>query len=223
MSKKIMLLALAVASVAMFAVPAGASAQELHLTGVSSFSGTSGAGSLTAEGEPTITCESGEISGNVETGGTTGTITFDFFSCHTTVFGFTAKCRTSGSAADNTISTGGTFHFITTPLGTHTSAAIMVTPATTTVVCAGISNTIVHGDIIGTIIDNGSNSVTCTRAGKILVTQFVSSSNIQEHDVYTGVTHALTATTGESGTAKTAGLNATGTTETATTGTLDCT
>jgi hypothetical protein len=214
MSKKIMLLALAVASVAMFALPAAASAQEIHLEGVKSFTGTAGAGSLSAEGEPTITCESGDIEGTVETGGTTGTISLDFTGCHTTVFGFTAKCRTTGSALDNTIKNSGTFHLITTTDG----PAILVTPATTTIVCAGISNTIVHGNIIGTI-----TSPKCGAESKSMTTSFGASGTTQNHTLYTGVTYNLTATTGEGGAAKNAGLNSTGTTESPTVGKLNCT
>lgn len=218
MSKKIMLLALAVASVAMFALPAAASAAELHLTNVTSFSGSAGAGSLVAEGEPTITCESGHVNGTVSAGGTTGTIELDFTGCHTTVFGFTAKCRTAGSALDNTIKTHGTFHLITTTDG----PAILVTTETVTIVCAGITNTVTHGNVIGTIIDNGT-SITCTRESTELVTKFAASGTVQDHTEYTGVKYDLTATTGEGGAAKTAGLTSTGTTKSATKGKLDCT
>jgi len=90
MSKKIMLLALAVASVAMFALPAAASAEGIHLEGVTSFQGTASASIFAAEGEPIITCESADVEGTVSAGGTTGNITFDFTGCHTAIFsGFT--------------------------------------------------------------------------------------------------------------------------------------
>src|SRR6476619_6820561 len=98
MSKKMMLLALAAVSSALFILPAGASAAELHLTNVTTFSGNAGAGSLVAAGEPKITCESGDVTGEAVGGGTTGPLALDFTGCHTTVFGFTAKCRTSESA-----------------------------------------------------------------------------------------------------------------------------
>jgi hypothetical protein len=215
MSKKIMLLALAVASVAMFALPAAASAQEIHLEGVTSFSGTAGAGSLAAEGEPTITCESGDVSGTVSAGGTTGNIELDFTGCHATVFGLTAKCRTSGSALDNTIKTKGTFHLVTLP---ESKPGILVTTETVTIICAGISNTITHGNVIGTI-----TSPACGTESTEMTTKFAAVGTVQEHSTYTGAKYDLTATTGEGGVAKTAGLNSTGTTKSATKGKLNCT
>jgi hypothetical protein len=214
MSKKIMLLALAVASVAMFALPAAASATEIHLEGVTSFEGKAGAGSLAAEGEPTITCESGDIKGSVEAGGTTGNISLDFTGCHATVFGLTAKCHTSGSALDNTINNEGTFHLITTSDG----PAILVTPKTTTIICANISNTIVHGAVIGTI-----TSPKCGESSKTMTTNFSAAGTAQAHTLWTGVIYTLTATTNEGGAAKTAGLNSVGTTESTTLGKLNCT
>ena len=214
MSKKMMLLALAVASVTMFALPAASSAQEIHKTGVSSFSGDATAGSITAEGEPTITCETGDITGSVETGGTTGSISFDYTGCHTTVFGITSKCRTSGSPLDNTIAASGTFHLITTSDG----PAMMITTATKTVICAGISNTVTHGDLIGTI-----TSPACGVASNTTTILFSGSGNVQAHDTYKGVTHALTATTGEGGAAKTSAWNTLLHLESPTAGTLNCT
>ena len=214
MSKKMMLLALAVASVAMFALPAASSAQEIHLEGISSFSGDATALTFTAEGEPTTTCETVDVSGTVSAGGTTGSISLDFTGCHATVFGFTAKCHTSGSPVDNTIKTNGTFHLITTSDG----PAMMVTLETVTEICAGISNTVLHGDVIGTI-----TSPACGVASKTMTINFAGSNNIQDHDVYTGVTHALTATTGEGGAAKTAALDTLMHVESTTAGTLNCT
>jgi hypothetical protein len=68
---------------------------------------------LVTSGEPTITCESTDVTnGTISAGGPTGTM-LDFTGCHTSAFGLTAKCHTTGSAADNTIAPGGTFHMIT--------------------------------------------------------------------------------------------------------------
>jgi len=215
MSKKTML-ALAVASMTMFALPAASSAQEIHLEGILSFSGDATAGNLTAEGEPTITCETGDIEGAVETGGTTGKLALDFTACHASVFGFTAKCHTSGSPLDNTIKEAGTFHLITTSGG----PAIMVTTETVTIACQGTSNTVVvHGDVIGTITSPG-----CGGSSSKMTVDFAElTPNLQQHDEYTGVTHALTATTGSSGAPKTAALNVLTHTESAVAGTLNCT
>ena len=219
MSKKIMLLALAVASMAMFALPAASSAKEIHLEGISEFTGDTTAGSLFAEGESTITCETGHVeNGKVSAGGTTGSIDLDFTGCHTTVFGFTAKCRTAGSPLDNTIKTSGTFHLITTT----TEPAIMVTAATTTITCAGIANVIVHGDVIGTITSPACNAAP-SNTMTIDYASHEKTPNIQTHDTYTGVTHALTATTGEGGAAKTAALTTITHTTSPTAGTINCT
>jgi len=221
MSKKIMLLALAVASVAMFALPAAASAQEIHLEGVTSFSGTAGPGKLAAEGEPTITCESGDVSGTVSAGGTTGEISLDFTGCHTAVFGITAKCRTSGSPIDNTIKSSGVFHLITISSGVP---GILVTPVTTEINCAGISNTIVHGNVIGTIVSPG---VSCTTGSKELSTKFepvALKPFTQEHELYTGKAYDLVATTAGSPTVvHTASLESTATVKSSTEGKLNCT
>jgi hypothetical protein len=63
------------------------SAQEIHLEGISSISGDSTAATLSAEGEPTTTCDTGDVSENVSAGGTTGTVTLELTGCHATVFG----------------------------------------------------------------------------------------------------------------------------------------
>jgi hypothetical protein len=214
MSKKIMLLALAVASVAMFALPAVSSAQEIHWTNTETFTGHGGAGTLVAEGEPTITCETVDVHGTPSAGGTTGSVTFDFTSCHTTVFGLTAKCRTTGSPLDNTIASSGTYHLVTT---TANIPDMLVTPVETVVVCAGISNTTVKGNLIGTI-----TSPACGVESKSMTTKFSATGSTQNDLEYTGVKYDLTATT-SGGSAKTAGLTSTGTTSQAKAGKLECT
>ena len=215
MSKKMMLLALAVASVAMFALPAAASAQEIHLEGIAAFNGVGGANSLAAEGEKTITCESLDVSGAVSPGGTTGELSLDFTGCHIDLFGLTGKCRTSGSPLDNTIKSSGVFHLITISSG---KPGILLTPVVTTIVCAGISNTITGGNVIGTI-----TRPACGGENSELTMTFAASGNIQEHTLYTGLAYDLTTKTGESGTPKTAGLNSGTTVVSETKGKLNCT
>jgi hypothetical protein len=215
MIKKIMLLALAAASFALFALPALASAQEIHLDTAATFTGTGGAGSLVAEGEPTITCESTEVNnGTISTGGTTGTMNLDFKGCHTSVFGLTAKCHTTGSAADNTVASGGTFHLIKLANG---SPAVLVTANTTVVVCAGISNTHVEGSIIGTI-----TSPACEASSSTMTLNFTRTGFTQDHELYTGASYGLTATT-IGGSAKPAALNTEVTLNADAVGTLTCT
>jgi len=215
MSKKMMLLALAVVSAAAFALPAGASASEIHLTNVASFTGTFGNGTLTAKEEPVITCEGpNHVTGTVNAGGTTGNMELDFTACHTSIGGFTVKCRTTGSPLDNTIKSAGVFHLITS----NEKPAILVTPEHTTVVCAGISNTTVTGNIIGTI-----TSPACNTASKSMTIKFTATGSSQDDKSYTGLNYNLTSQTGTSGTIKEAGLASESTTESATAGTLDCT
>jgi len=215
MSKKIMLFALVVASVAMFALPAAASAQEVHLEGITSFSGTAVAGSLTTEGEPVITCASGDVSGAFSAGGTTGEISLDFTGCHTIILGITTKCRTSGSPIDNTIRSSGVFHLITI---SASKPGILVTPVVTTIMCAGITNTITGGNVIGTI-----TSPACGAQSASLTTKFGATGAAQEHTTYTGSTFNLTTKTGEGGTVKKAGLFSNATVVAATEGVLNCT
>lgn len=149
-------------------------------------------------------------------------MSLDFTGCHTTVFGLTAKCRTSGSPIDNTIKSAGAFHLITgetkTEKTTDTFPAILVTPEVTTIVCAGISNTITGGNIIGTI-----TSPACGAESKEMTTKFAAAGAAQEHTTYTTSTFNLTAKTGEGGTVKKAGLVSTATVKSATTGKLNCT
>jgi hypothetical protein len=199
MSKKMMLLALAAACAALFALPAGASAMENHLEPAEPFTITGPEGQLRAESEPTITCEKTDGSGKFDTGSTTtGTIELDFTGCHTTVFGITAKCRSEGSALDNTIKTSGAFHLITTVVVTenkeeHKLPDILVTPAPTKIVCAGISSVTVTGSIIGTI-----TSPKCNESSATMGMSFSATGTVQDDMVYTGVKYDLKAYTGTS-------------------------
>jgi hypothetical protein len=211
MTKKSTLLALAVA--ALFALPAGASAQEVHISGISSFTGSSGVGTFTASSEPTITCTAGTATGKFDTGSTTtGTITGDATGCTAEFFGIKGNCNTSG-AASGTIASSGAFHLITV----NNKPGILGTPVATTVICAGFSSITVSGNLIGTI-----TSPACGASSKILTTSAKSTGSTQEDMEYTGVKYDLTAQTG-SGSKVTAGVTGTATLSSATTGTLECT
>ena len=211
MSKKIMLLALAVA--ALFALPSVASAQEAHVKGITNFTGHAPAGTLAASGEPTIACTTTTVTGSFDSGSTTtGKITLDFTGCTAEFFGIKANCNTSG-AASGTILSSGAFHIITV----SNKPGILVTPATTTIICAGFSNTTVAGNIIGTI-----TSPACGASSTTLVTAFSATGSTQNHLEYTGVKYDLTAQTG-SGSKVTSGLTSTATLTSPTAGTLECT
>jgi hypothetical protein len=217
MNKKMMLLALAVVSAA-FALPAGASAAEVHTTNVTNATATFGATTFTAQEEPVYTCgsvsEPNHTNISYSAGGTTATYEVDLTGCHTSVFGFTAKCRTEGSPLDNTIKSSGMFHLITV----NSKPGILVTPVHTTIVCAGISNFTTTGNIIGTI-----TSPACGASSNSMTFAFQAEGATQTHKSYTGVNYNLTSQTGTSGTIKEAGLAFTVTETSATAGTLDCT
>jgi hypothetical protein len=206
MSKKTMLLALAVVSFAMFALPTAASAQEIHWVT------TSGNITLTAESEPTITCDSANVTLTPSAGGTTGSIHFDFTGCHTSVFGITSSCKTTESAA-GTLTSKGTYHLITV----GGKPAMLVTTEPVVEVCAGIASMTTQGNVIGTI-----TSPACDVESNTMRVAFFATGSTQNDMEYTGVKYDLTATTG-GGAAKTAGLTAITTIEQASFGRLECT
>jgi hypothetical protein len=198
MSKKIMVLALAVVSAAFFALPAMASAQEIHWEPAEKFSISGPGGELRAENEPPITCTATTGEGSFNAGSTTtGNSSLIFTGCHTSVFGFTASCKTTGAGetAGRIVSSGG-FHLITWSESTGTvdpvKPAVLLTPVTTTIVCAGISTITTHGNVIGTII-----SPACGGTSKELKLSFTATGTTQTHNKYTGVVTDLVATTGE--------------------------
>jgi hypothetical protein len=216
MSKKFMVLALAVVSAAFFALPAMASAQEIHLEPAEAFSVAGSGGELRGEGEPTITCTTTGGTGKYDTGSTTtGTATLDFTGCHTSVFGFTASCNTSG-AASGTITSSGAFHLITISSGVP---GVLLTTTPTTIICAGISNIAVTGNVIGTI-----TSPKCGESSKVLTLSFTATGTVQNHLTYTGTKYDLLSKTG-SGENKTSSLVSTGgvTNTQANSGKLNCT
>jgi len=214
MSKKMMLLALAVVSAAFFALPAMASAAELHYTEPEEFNISGSGGELRAEGEPTITCEGTGGTGKWEST-TTGESTLDFTGCHTTVFGFTAKCKSeTEKGADNTIASSGTFHLITI---SEKVPGILLTTKETVIVCAGISKITTTGSVIGTI-----TSPECGTPNNQISLSFTASSAIQTHRTYTGKTYELLSRTG-SGEEKKSALVGNATNKQTKAGTLDCT
>ena len=218
MSKKMMLLALAVA--ALFALPAAASAQEAHVSGITTFTGHAPTGTLSASGEPTITCTTTTVTGSFDTGNTTtGKITLDFTGCTAEFLGIKGACNTAG-AASGTIASSGAFHVIKLAANVP---GILVTPVTTTLICVGFSRVEVSGNIIGTI-----TSPACGGKSKTLVTVFKSTGSTQEHKTYTGVNYELKAQTENSsgvtsGSPVSAGLTSTATLSSASEGTLECT
>ena len=228
MSKKMMLLALAVVSAAFFALPAIASATEIHLEpgNGETFKIAGPGGTLSAEGEPTVTCEGTGGNGSFNAGSsTTGSITLDFTLCHikVPVFGTTAKCKSETvGGLDNTIASGGTFHLITGEEEIEKGVfkrypAVLVTTNHTIIVCAGISKITVTGSVIGTI-----TSPECGKSSKEVSLSFTATGNVQNHMEYTGVKYDLQSRTGENP-EKTSALVGTSTNSTTNAQTLTCT
>jgi len=121
MSKKMMVLALAVVSAALFALPAVASAQTWHLDTTSSFSISGSGGTLTSS-VASLTCSSTTGSGSFSTT-TEGTVSVVFHSCKVASF---FNCTTPGQSP-GTIKLSAKFDGIM--LGTNLPG-ILLTPHT---------------------------------------------------------------------------------------------
>jgi len=215
MSKKTILLVLAVISAAFCAVPAMASAQEIHFEPAESFTISGGGGEFRASGEPTITCTKIEGSGSFNVGSTTtGSVTGDSTGCHTEVFGFTASCKSEGAATAGTIASSGTFHLITISSGVP---GVLGTGTTTKVTCAGISTITASGNGIATI-----TSPKCGETSKTLTLSATATGSTQNHLSYTGVNYDTVAQTG-SGENKTSAGIGTETNTQSNPGKLNCT
>jgi hypothetical protein len=214
MSKKIMVLALAVASATFFSLPAMASAQEIHFEPGEGFTASGGGGEFRISGEPTITCTNTAGSGKFDAGSTTtGSMTGDTTGCHTSVFGITASCKSEG-AATGTIATSGTFHLITVSSGVP---GVLGTGSPTKVICAGISTITVRGNGIATI-----TAPKCGESSKVLTLSGTATVSTQNHLSYTGVTYDTVAKTPEGENRTAAGVG-TETNTQANAGKLNCT
>lgn len=191
MSKKTMLLAIVVSSLALFALPSMVSAAEIHFEGATGvkFTGHNPGNVPRAGGEPTVTCETGTVQGEF-TSETTGSAQGDLTGCHTTVFGFTVKCHTAGSPLDNTIASSGTFHLITYVNATTSVPAMLGTLTPTTIICAGISKIEASGSVISTITKPACGVSTTEATGKAS-----STNGTEDHKTYTGKQYFPTAQT----------------------------
>jgi hypothetical protein len=198
MSKKMMLVALAVVSAAWFAIPAIAWAQEIHLEpgNGEAFEINGGPCEIRSETEATHTCEKIDGSGKFETGSsTTGTVNLDLTGCHISVFGITSKCHTAGSALDNTVALKGTFHLITWKNAAGSALpAILITLEPSTITAAGVSSLTITGNLIGTI-----TSPVCGAFSKEVKFSFTATGTTQDHELYTGTLYDLKAYTDPEG------------------------
>jgi opacity protein-like surface antigen len=197
MTKKMMLLALAAVSAAMFALPAVASAAPTIDPAGTSFTGTFGTSTLGAEGEPTITClGENHVTGKFNTGsGTAGTISLDYTNCHIIVLGFTIACKTAGAPLSNTIALNSVPFSTTYP--TAGKPGITIGPVNVTVSCGSTTPLVITGSVTGTI-----TAPECGKSSETAKLVFKATNNIQEHGA-----SQLSAETEESGVKKKAGLN----------------
>jgi hypothetical protein len=219
MSKKTILRALAVISAAFFALPSLAVAEEIHIEPAEHFNVSGTGGEVRAENEPTVTCTKTEGNGTFDAGGTTtGSIFRDYTGCHTTVFGFTASCKSEGAEIAGTVANGGTFHMITWKNGSGVAfPAVLMTTNTTKMVCAGISVVTFTGATISTI-----TSPACGGSSKNLQLSLTATESTQNHLMYTGKNYDLFLQTG-SGENKTAAITGSATNTQASAGKLNCT
>lgn len=134
MTKKMMLLALAAVSAAMFALPSVASAgePEVHceLSGVKGkvcgkFTSHGLVSVLSTTGNLTVTCSTNTGSGTY-TNTKTGTIKLTFSGCKESIFG--SSCNSTGSASGVIVTTESVFHNIYLT-HTKTTPGVLVTPA----------------------------------------------------------------------------------------------
>jgi hypothetical protein len=188
--KKSLLLALAVVSAAMLAVPALASAQTAHIDVAENFTIAGGASTLNETGGLTLT-GTGVTGSGTFTNTTTGTATLKFSGVTESIFG--TKCgSTAQGHAENTgvvTTTDLTFHLIM--LATNKPGVLLTPNAETGVFahfrCLGIEKTVTGSGIIGTI-----TSPACGVASKTATVSIRKATNgHQEHKLYTGVTYDL--------------------------------
>jgi hypothetical protein len=170
MTKKMMLLALAAVSAAMFALPAVASAGspivECGTSACGKFTSHGGSSVLSTTGGVTVTCSTNTGSGNLTTT-TTGDIKFTFHGCTESVFG--SECHSTGQPEGTIVTTEFLFH--TTYLtDDKKTPGVLVTPAANehfaSFTCfGGFSNHEVKGNgVMGRLTAPGCGGTSATKS-----------------------------------------------------------
>lgn len=186
MSKKMMVLALAVACAALFALPAVASAQTWHISSTTTFSVTGSGGTLTSSLNVTCTGTSG--SGTFSTT-TEGTVTLKFSGCKEV---FNLPCTTSGQSSGVIAATAKFDGVMLSSTATKTPGVLLTpdlsaepTPGLkefNNFVCFGITVKVFGKGVIGTV-----TSPTCGSSSTTAGLAFSSSATgVQAHQTYTG-------------------------------------
>jgi|SRR6476620_6928459 len=195
MSKKMMALALAVVSAALFALPAVASAQSWHLSQAVAFSVTGSGGTMTSTEGASIQCTSTTGAGTFSTT-TSGSVSLIFHGC-TGPFGF-ACTTTNQSSGTIVISTAFNGIMVTSSASTK-DPGVVLTPTGSTeptagkgkqfteFSCLGISVKVAGNGIIGTI---HNPAVPCNATASTWGINFESASAGHQADkLWTGVTY----------------------------------
>jgi hypothetical protein len=194
MSKKMMVLALAVVSAALFAMPAVASAQSWHLDATSSFSLSGSGGSPTSTAGTKITCTGTSGSGTFSTT-TEGTISLTFSGCKE---GFGLACTTAGQAS-GVITGTAKFDAIMVSSTATKAPGVLLTPDTSNeptpglkefnnYSCFGITVRVFGKGVIGTI-----SAPECGKASTTATLVFASSATgVQADQTWTGSSFDLT-------------------------------
>lgn len=195
MSKKMMLLAVSVVSLAAFVLPATASATPAHISVAEQFTVTKGAVSSNAVFETTggekFECHEGVSGIGSWHSTTTGTKTLEFRGCTSSGFTCTTHAAEGGTGTAGTISTTHLpFHLITISPGV---AGTLITPNAATnsfahYTCAGglIKRKITGNGIIDTI-----TSPACGVASTTATLKFEqgATTGLQKHTTHTGVNY----------------------------------
>jgi len=185
--KKLVLLALAAASVAMFALPAVASAGEwvLDPAGAAFTASSNGPTTLTTNNNETVNCTGSTGSGKYNAGsGTTGTVELTFTGCTESIFG--TSC--SNTATAGTITTTSNLAFTNVYLSDNketpgtTIAGVGAEKHFATFTCAGGSVKIV---VTGSLL--GHSEAPCKTVSKELKNTFESTAHgVQKYMKVTG-------------------------------------
>jgi hypothetical protein len=193
MSKKTMVLALAVVSAALFALPAVASAQSWHLSATTSFSVTGAGLNWSTTDGTTFACTSTTGSGTFSTT-TEGSLSLIFHGC--TLTGLGVSCTTPGQSA-GTITVSHKFDGI---MFATNKPALLLTPTgstevtpgktlTTEYTCFGVSTKVYGNGTIGTIHVPANP---CGATGATWGIQFEKSAHGQQkHKLWTGTEYDM--------------------------------
>jgi hypothetical protein len=190
MSKKMMVLALAVVSAALFALPAVASAQSSHISATTAFTVAGPGGNLSSVSGTTVNCTSTGGTGSFSTT-TAGTVSLTFHGCF--LVGLGVACTQPGQPS-GTITVKNSFDLIQL---TTSKAGVLLTPHVsnpvtigktllTEFVCFGVSTKVYGNGVIGTIEE------ACGTTASVFKAQFEKSAHgIQKHQVWTGTSYDL--------------------------------